>query len=73
MLEPLLGPENRGLLRPVHVLFSARLDLGKIGKAREALLKMQRIPVARPEERALLHGGEAALLQAEGRGGFARK
>jgi hypothetical protein len=67
ILEAVLGPENAGLLRPLHVLFSARLDQGKIGRARESLLKMQRIQVASPEERALLHGAEAALLQAEGR------
>jgi len=69
MLEPVLGPENTGLLRPVHVLFSARLEQGKIGRARESLLKMQRIRVANAEERALLHGSEAVLLQAEGRFG----
>ena len=69
ILEPLLGPENTGLLRPIHVLFSARLDQGKIGRARESMLKMQRIRVASPEERALLHGAEAALLQSEGRFG----
>jgi tetratricopeptide (TPR) repeat protein len=67
ILEPVLGPENTGLLRPVHVLFSARLEQGKIGRAREALLKMQRIRVTDPEERALLHGVEATLLLAEGR------
>jgi hypothetical protein len=66
-LEPVLGPQNTSLLRPIHVLFSARLDQAKIGKARESLLKMQRIRVANPEDRALLHGAEAALLQAEGR------
>src|SRR5882724_10731915 len=52
ILEPVLGRENTGLLRPVHVLFSARLDQGKIGRARESLLKMQRIRAANPEERA---------------------
>src|SRR5262249_30708847 len=30
ILEPLLGSENTGLLRPLRVLFSARLDQGKI-------------------------------------------
>jgi hypothetical protein len=49
ILEPVLGPGNTGLLRPVRVLFSARLDQGKIGRARESLLKMQRIRVANPE------------------------
>jgi tetratricopeptide (TPR) repeat protein len=69
ILEPVLGPENTGLLRPVHVLFSTRLDQGKIGRARESLLKMQRIRVTNPQEQALLHGAEAALLRAEGRFG----
>jgi hypothetical protein len=38
-LEPVLGPNTTGLLRPLHVLASARLEQGKIGKAREALTK----------------------------------
>ena len=67
ILEPLLGPENSGLLRPVHVLFSARLDQGKIGRARESFMEMQLIGARTSEERALLHAAEAALLQAEGR------
>jgi tetratricopeptide (TPR) repeat protein len=67
ILEPALGSGNIGLLRPLHVLFSARLDQGKIGRARESLLKMQRIRVSNPEERALLHGAEAALSHVEGR------
>lgn len=67
VLQPLLGPDAAGLLRPLHVLFSARLEQGKLGSARESFLMMQRIRLGKPEERALLHGAAAVLLQAEHR------
>jgi tetratricopeptide (TPR) repeat protein len=66
-LEPVLGPNTTGLLRPLHVLASARLEQGKIGKAREALTKMRRIPLERAEDRMLVHGAAAVLFHAEGR------
>jgi len=66
-LEPVLGPNTTGLLRPLHVLASARLEQGKIGKAREALTKMRRIPLERAEDRMLVHGAAAVLCHAEGR------
>jgi len=66
-LEPVLGLNATGLLRPLHVLASARLEQGKIGKAREALTKMQRIPLERAEDRMLMHGAAAVLFHAEGR------
>src|SRR3954466_9322465 len=50
-LEPVLGPNTIGLLRPLRVLASARLEEGKIGKAREAITRMQRIPQESAEER----------------------
>ena len=66
-LEPALGPSTTGLLRPLHVLASARLEQGKIGKAREAITKMRRIPLERAEDRVLVHGAAAVLFHAEGR------
>jgi len=66
-LEPVLGPNTTGLLGPLHVLASARLEQGKIGKAREAIIKMRRIPLERAEERMVVHGAVAVLFQAEGR------
>jgi tetratricopeptide (TPR) repeat protein len=66
-LEPVLGATATGLLRPLHVLASARLEQGKIGKAREALTKMRRIPLERAEDRMLVHGAAAVLSHAEGR------
>lgn len=66
-LEPIIGPNTMGLLRPLHVLASARLEQGKIGKAREALIKMRRIPLERAEELMLVHGAAANVFHAEGR------
>src|SRR5260370_15352062 len=66
-LEPVLSPNTTGLLRPVRVVASARLEQGKIGKAREALTKMRRIPLESAEERMLVHGAAAVLFHAEGR------
>ena len=40
-LESVLGPSTTGLLRPLHVLASARLEQGKIGKSREATNKIR--------------------------------
>jgi len=66
-LEPALGPDATELLRPLRVLASARLEQGKVGKAREALTKMRRIPLERAEDRMLVRGAAAVLFQAEGR------
>ncbi|MGH9696406.1 MAG: tetratricopeptide repeat protein, partial [Bryobacteraceae bacterium] len=66
-LEPILGPSTTGLLPPLQVLVGARLEQGKIGKSREALTKMQRIPLQRAEQRALVHGAAAVLSHSEGR------
>ena len=66
-LEPVLGANARGLLRPLHVLASARLEQGKIGKARDALTKMRRIPLERAEDGMLVHGAAANVFHAEGR------
>ena len=66
-LEPILGPNTTGLLRPLHVLASALLEQGKIGKAREAITKMRRVPLERAEDGMLVHGAAAVLFHAEGR------
>ena len=66
-LEPVLGPNSTVLLRPLQALASARLEQGKIGKAREVLTKMRRIPLERAEDRMLVHGAAAVLFHAEGR------
>lgn len=55
------------LLRPLQILTTARAGLGKTGKAREALNRMQSIRVERPEGRAMVHTSSAIQLHAEGK------
>jgi tetratricopeptide (TPR) repeat protein len=60
-------PDDPVLLRPLQTLASVRYEQGKMARAREAFQKMESIRLERPEDRALVHGTAAALLQAEGR------
>ena len=66
-LQAALGPSATGLLRPLHILASARLEQGKIGKARQAITSMRPIPLESAEDRILVHGAAAVLFHAEGR------
>ena len=64
-LEPALGPNTTGLMRPPRPRKrAARTRENR--KAREALTKMRRIPW-RAEDRMLVHGAAAVLFHAEGR------
>jgi tetratricopeptide (TPR) repeat protein len=67
ILENSYSRRDPVLLRPLQILSAARFQQGNIAKAREAFQKMQKIPSARLEDQALVHGITAALLQAEGR------
>lgn len=65
--EKLYPPNDLILLRPLHVLCAARLEQRKIGPARQAFTRIQAIPVARPQDRALVSAQAAALFAAEGK------
>lgn len=67
ILEASYSRKDPVLLRPLQILSAARFEQGKIGKAREAVRRMQAIPSQQLEDQALVHGIAAALLQAEGR------
>jgi tetratricopeptide (TPR) repeat protein len=67
ILEKSHPPDDPVFLRPLQVLVSARFELRKMSKAREAFQRMQSIRAEGPEDRALVHGLAAALLKAEGR------
>ena len=67
ILEKTYAPNDVMLLRPLQVLAAARFELGKTARAREAFKRMQAIRIQWPEDRALLHGTAAALLEVEGR------
>jgi len=60
-------PGDLALLRPLQILAGARLAQGKTAKARDALRKMESIRIERPQDRALIHGLAAAILQVEGK------
>jgi hypothetical protein len=66
-LEKSYSRKDLILLRPLQILSAARLQQGKIGKAREAFQNVQSIPSERLEDQALVHGLAAALLQAQGK------
>jgi len=61
------GPTASVLLRPLHILASARIEQGKTGLARKAFEQMQAIPAETPEQRAMVHETAAALLHVQGR------
>ena len=67
VLEQVYAADDPAFLRPLHVLASARIERGEIGKAREAFKRMQALRIERPEDRALFHGVSAALLNLAGR------
>jgi tetratricopeptide (TPR) repeat protein len=67
-LAAIYPPNDPVLLRPLQILAAARFEQGKTGKARMAFQKMRLIQAQGPEDRALVHGMAAALLQKEGRG-----
>jgi tetratricopeptide (TPR) repeat protein len=60
-------PGDVALLRPLRILAGARLAQGKTAKARDALRKMESIRIEQPQDRALIHGLAAAVLQVEGK------
>jgi len=66
-LEKTYPPYDVVLLPPLQILAAARFEQGKIAKAREAFKRMQSIQIERPQDRALVHGMAAVLLQAERR------
>lgn len=66
-LEPSLPPGDALLVIPLQTLFAARFQLLEIGRARDALRKMERLTLDRPQDRAQFHGSSAALFDVEGR------
>jgi len=60
-------PENELLLRPLQILAAAQFELGRKAKARETFKRMQGIGAVRAEDRALVHGLAASLLEDEGK------
>jgi tetratricopeptide (TPR) repeat protein len=67
VLEKFYPPADPIFLRPLEILASVRLELGKTARAREAVKRMQSIPSNGPKDNALVHGIAASLLQTEGR------
>jgi tetratricopeptide (TPR) repeat protein len=61
-------PRDPALLRPLITLWSARFQQRKFGRAREVFQGLRSIPLAKPEDRALVSGAAAEQALAEGRG-----
>jgi tetratricopeptide (TPR) repeat protein len=55
------------LLRPLQTLCAAEFEQGKIRRARETFERMRLIQAEQPQDRALVHGMAAAMLQSDGR------
>ena len=66
ILEAGVTADNPALLRPLHMLSIARLELGNVAGAREAFRRMEKVRLEQPVDRALFHGTAATVLQAEG-------
>ena len=67
ILEKIYPPIDPVLLHPLQILATTRFEQGKTAGARGAFKRMQAIRTERPEDRAVVHGIAAALLEAEGR------
>jgi tetratricopeptide (TPR) repeat protein len=67
ILKQIVTPDDPVLLRPLHVLCASRLNQNKIARSREAFRDLLLIRSERPQHRALVHGMEAMLLEAEGK------
>jgi tetratricopeptide (TPR) repeat protein len=65
-LSAIYPPNDPGLLRPLQILAAVQLEQGKTGRARIAFQRMRSIQAQGPEDRALVHGIAAALLEKEG-------
>jgi tetratricopeptide (TPR) repeat protein len=66
-LEDNVPPDDPALLRPLQILAAAQFELGRTGRARGFLKRMQSIRTTRPEDRALVCALAAPLLEAEGK------
>jgi tetratricopeptide (TPR) repeat protein len=67
VLDTIYAPDDLVLLRPLQVLAATSFEQGKMARAREAFQRMEAIRVDRPEDRALVHGIGAVLLQKQGK------
>ncbi len=67
ILEKFFPQNDWVLLRPVQILAAARLESGKTARAREAVQRLQSIPIKGPADGMLVHTTAGALLQTEGR------
>jgi tetratricopeptide (TPR) repeat protein len=61
-LERVYPPDHFALLRPLLILASTRVEQGKKSGARDAFNRLKRIPIERPDERAMIHGMTGSLL-----------
>jgi hypothetical protein len=62
-LEKLYPADDRALWRPLMLLAGARLEQGNKSGARADLKRLREIRPEQPEDRALIHGTVASLLQ----------
>jgi len=66
-LERIYPPDDLVLLRPRWMLVATLTEQGKIAVARDVFKRMLSIRTERPEDRAVVHGAAAVLLESEGR------
>jgi tetratricopeptide (TPR) repeat protein len=66
IFERLYGRANPALLPPLQILATVSVELGELGRARQAFRRMQSISTEQPGDRMLVEGVAAALLHAEG-------
>jgi tetratricopeptide (TPR) repeat protein len=67
VLERFYLPTDPVLLRPLQILAAVRLETGRTARAREAVKRIQSIPINGPKDSALVHGIAGTLLQIEDR------
>ncbi|HTP87930.1 MAG TPA: tetratricopeptide repeat protein [Bryobacteraceae bacterium] len=67
ILKPIVAPDDPALLRPLHLLSASRLYQNKLAQSREAFRYLALVRMEGPQDRALVRGMEAMLLEAEGK------
>jgi tetratricopeptide (TPR) repeat protein len=67
ILEMDYGANDPILLQPLQILMAMSFEQRNLAKSRRIFQRMLRIPVERPEDRAMVHTTAATLLQYEGK------
>ena len=67
ILDKLVSPNDPIRFRPLQMLWSAQIQQGKVGKARQTFQSMRTLRLDKPRDRVMFYGAAAMQLYWEGR------